>query len=100
MTATIVEEAEADLELAFDFYQGRKYGLGKEFVEEFRRGLDSVLKNPTAWQKLDEVYRRYRLHRFPYGIVYRFTAANEQILIVAVMHLSQKPGFWHGRDSA
>ena len=61
-------------------------------MEEFRRALDRMIKHPHAWQPLDETYRRCRLHRFPYGIVYRIDAAADEILIVAIMHLNDRPG--------
>ena len=72
-------------------------GWGIEMVEEFRRGVDRILIHPNAWQPLDETYQRYRLHRFPYGIVYRADLATGTALIVAVMHLSQEPGWWQSR---
>ncbi len=48
MTSTILPEAEADLEQAFDHYEAIKTGLGIEFLDEFRRGLDHSLANPDA----------------------------------------------------
>jgi plasmid stabilization system protein ParE len=98
MTAIILDDAEDDLERAFDYYQHEQTGLGVEFVDEFRRGLERILQHPHAWQPLDDIYRRYRLHRFPYGIVYRVDNSTNQIVIVTVMHLSQRPGQWRGRD--
>ncbi len=98
MTAIILKEAEDDLERAFDWYEQRSPGLGGEMVDEFRHGLEHILEHPGAWQPLDETYRRYRLHRFPYGIVYRIDLAADQIVIVTVMHLAQKPDWWRGRD--
>lgn len=98
MTATILDEAEADLEHAFDHYQQQRHGLGVELVEEFRHALDLMIKHPHAWQPLDETYRRCRLHRFPYGIVYRVDSGANQLVIVAIMHLSERPDTWRGRD--
>lgn len=98
MKATILDEGEQDLEHAFEYYESRRRGLGHEMVEEFRRGVDRILESPTAWQRLDDVYRRYRLHRFPYGIVYRVDLAADQVVIVCVMHLSQRPNWWRGRE--
>lgn len=66
--------------------------------EEFRRALELMIKHPQAWQPLDETYRRCRLHRFPYGIVYRLDPVAHQIVIVALMHLSERPGAWRTRD--
>ncbi len=97
MTAIIFEEAEADLGGAFDYYEVRRPRLGSEFIEEFRNGVALILEHPNAWSKMDRTYRRYRLHRFPYGIVYRVEIAEKQIVIVAVMHLSQRPGWWRRR---
>jgi plasmid stabilization system protein ParE len=98
--ATILDDAEDDLERAFDYYQQRQAGLGADLVEEFRRGVDLILAHPHGWQPLDETYRRYRLHRFPYGIVYRVDARATELVIVALMHLSEQPGKWRGRDRA
>jgi len=71
MTAFLLSGAEQDMEDAFDYYEARRSGLGHELIEEFRKGVDRILGHPGAWQRLDDVYRRYRLHRFPYGIIYR-----------------------------
>jgi plasmid stabilization system protein ParE len=98
VTIEILSEAEEDLERAFDYYQAQRHGLGVEMVEEFRRAVTRIVEHPAAWQALDATYRRCRLHRFPYGIVYRFDAGAGQAVIVAVMHLSQKPGGWEARE--
>lgn len=98
MTASILDDAEAELEQAFDYYQSKRRGLGIEFVDEFRHGVNRILEHPTAWQPLDQTYRRYRLRRFPHGIVYRVDQQKDQIMIVAIMHLSQKPDSWRGRE--
>jgi hypothetical protein len=39
--------------------------------------------------------RRYRLRRFPYGLVYVETGSD--IIILAVMHLHRRPGYWNER---
>jgi plasmid stabilization system protein ParE len=98
MNTLILAEAEEDLERAFDYYNSRAGGLGQQFIDEFRRALELILEYPAAWQPLDATYRRCRLHRFPYGIVYRFDSTAEQIVIVTVMHLAQRPGWWRGRE--
>jgi len=98
VTLRILGVAEDDLDRAFDYYESQRRGLGVEMVEEFRRGVERILEYPRAWQALDTKYRRCRLHRFPYGIVYRTDMAADHITIVAVMHLSQKPGLPQARD--
>ncbi len=72
-------------------YQSQRQGLGLEMIEDFRRGIDLILEYPSAWHSLDDTFRRYRLHRFPYGIVYRISSAADAIVVVAIMHMHQKP---------
>jgi len=96
MKIGILPKAEEDLEHAFDHYESQRVGLGKVLIEEFRRAVDQIREHPRAWQAMDETYRRCRLHRFPYGIVYRIETDPEEIIIVSMMHLSQRPGAWRG----
>jgi plasmid stabilization system protein ParE len=93
MNAFMLPEAEQDLEEAFDYYQSQSLGLGLQFLDEFRRGVDQILAHPNAWQPLDPHIRRYRLHRFPYGLLYRISPAADTITIEAVMHMTRKPNF-------
>ena len=98
MTAIILDEAEVDLERAFDHYEGHRAGLGVEMLEEYRRGVERILEYPNAWGIFGEIYRRYRIHRFPYGIVYRVDLVADQAVIVAVMHLAEGPDKWQARE--
>jgi plasmid stabilization system protein ParE len=94
MIARMLPEAENDLTSAFDHYYSLQSGLGRQFLAEFRRGVDRIIEFPFAWQPMGAAHRRYRLHRFPYGIVYRVDSAEEEFRIVAVMHLHQDPSSW------
>jgi plasmid stabilization system protein ParE len=95
VNAIILQQAEDELEAAFEYFEEKREGLGAEMLNEFRRGVDQIITYPNAWQALDDTYRRCRLHRFPYGIVYRVDLS--AIVIVAFMHLSRRPGTWRGR---
>lgn len=66
---------------------------------EFRRAIDRILLFPNGWQPLDDVFRRCRLHRFPYGVIYRVDQATGEIVVVAVHHLSRRPNSWRGRPA-
>ncbi|MGD0463312.1 MAG: type II toxin-antitoxin system RelE/ParE family toxin [Tepidisphaeraceae bacterium] len=98
MMANILPGAEEDIETAFRYYEAEHRGLGVELLDEFRSGIEQILRFPQAWHPMDETYRRYRQHRFPYGIVYRTIENSGGFLVVAVMHLSRKPGSWYQRD--
>ena len=95
MTYRFHPEAETELYGAIDYYESRRHGLGQEFGAAFHEALDKVLKHPLAWGVLEEPYRICKLRRFPYGILYEPRAA--EVVIVAVMHLHRKPGYWKGR---
>ncbi|MEE4359306.1 MAG: type II toxin-antitoxin system RelE/ParE family toxin [Desulfococcaceae bacterium] len=69
--------------------------LGKAFVDEVEISISKIVSTPKTWMIIADDIRRYLLHRFPYGIYY--TIEKDYILIVAVMHLSRKPGYWKNR---
>ena len=96
MNVIFRDEAADELDWAFEHYRTIHPDLAADLLVQFRRGVDRILTFPSAWQPLDETYRRYRLNRFPYGIVYR--VEQELIVIVAFMNLSQKPDYWRARD--
>ncbi|MBI4725532.1 MAG: type II toxin-antitoxin system RelE/ParE family toxin, partial [Rhodomicrobium sp.] len=51
---------------------------------------------PHDRQKLSAATRRCRLHRFPYGLIYR--VKDNGAVIVAVAHLHSEPSQWLKRD--
>jgi plasmid stabilization system protein ParE len=94
MIVVMLAQAEEDLERAFDYYQSQRAGLGLELLEDFRRGIDRILEFPAGCSRMDQTYRRYRVYRFPYGIVYRESESTNEIVVAALMHMSRKPGYW------
>jgi plasmid stabilization system protein ParE len=97
VNVAIHERAEGDLEEGYDYYETARAGLGEDFLTEFRRAIDRIIANPRGWQPLDLVYRRCRLRRFPYGVIYRIDDSSQQILVIAIMHLSRHPDLWRRR---
>lgn len=95
MTTRFLTEAEAELDDAVAYYELQLDGLGTEFAAEIRAGLARIEEFPDAWQSLSRRVRRYRLNRFPYAILY--TTVDDDIIVVAVMHLHRKPDYWETR---
>ena len=81
-----------DATLHFD---GIDPALGTDFALVVERAISLVLQFPEAWPRVTRSVRRCRTQRFPYALLYRIW--NEQIEILAVMHLSRKPGYWADR---
>jgi plasmid stabilization system protein ParE len=88
-------DAEEELNLAIDYYQERKLGLGYEFATEIYKTIQRVMEFPNAWQCLDDDIRRCLTNRFPFGIIYY--QKDNSIIILAVMHMHQKPNYWQER---
>jgi plasmid stabilization system protein ParE len=87
--------AEREILEAVEFYRERAGSLAAEFYAEFCRARAEIVAFPDLWGNVRGGYRRKLLRRFPFGIIYRIE--EEQILIVAVAHLSRHPDYWRNR---
>jgi len=90
-----LEAAETELQVAMDYYNLQKSGLGQEFLAEIKATVDRIANFPEAWQLLSRRTRRCLSRRFPYGIIYQIR--DDEILIIAISHLHQKPMYWQDR---
>lgn len=95
MRVSILPAARVEIEEAAKWYAAAREGLTAEFLNEVDAGLRQVADFPHAWRPLSQRVRRYRLNRFPYGIVYQ--VRQEEVLIVAVAHLHRYPEYWRHR---
>lgn len=95
MKASFLRAARNELKAAIEHYEQEREGLGEEFTREAENALERIVAFPLAWSALGRDVRRCRLNRFPYGLVY--VIRDEEIKIVAVMHLHRKPGYWESR---
>lgn len=97
MIVRIRDIAESELEAAFDYYESKQVGLGQRFLDDFISGVHQIAEAPNRWPVDPDVaeVRRYRLHRFPYALIYRILA--DRCEIIAVMNLHRRPGYWRDR---
>jgi plasmid stabilization system protein ParE len=86
---------EADVEAAFNWYEGEEPGLGLEFLEELRAAYHRILDHPLGYQDLRSGIRRALTSRFPYGIY--FSIEEDTIVIVAVLSTARDPEEWQRR---
>ncbi|HEX5105804.1 MAG TPA: type II toxin-antitoxin system RelE/ParE family toxin [Pirellulaceae bacterium] len=84
-----VPEADAEFEGSRAWYEGRRAGLGEEFVDAGLACLDRIRESPKLYARYKEEYRRASVRRFPYGIYYEFE--NGVVVVYAVFHESQDP---------
>lgn len=95
MKINFLSIAHIELVDAIRYFNEQSEGLGFEFANEVRNTIKRISLYPQAWTKLSEKTRRCRCNRFPYGIVYQLR--EDEILIIAVMHLHRKPEYWRKR---
>lgn len=95
MTYSFHPDAELELNASIDYYEECKTNLGSEFAYEVHKTIQRILAFPVAWQKLDKDIKRCLTNRFPFGVVY-YQRGNE-IIILAIMQLNKKPGYWKDR---
>ena len=88
-------EAESEFFEAINYLEERETGLGKAFAREIFASIRKITFFPYAWTPISKNARRILVNKFRYGIIYQVNGEN--ILIVAVMHLSRKPNYWKGR---
>ena len=96
MRARALEEAKEEISAAIDYYSRISERLATRFKRAVDRALVDVIERPNEFPILDGEYRRNRIKKFPYGIVYRIDAG--EVVITAFMHLHREPGYWKGRD--
>ncbi|MGD0092920.1 MAG: type II toxin-antitoxin system RelE/ParE family toxin [Planctomycetota bacterium] len=80
---------------AATYYNRCREGLGDVFLEEVEATVKRIRENPDLWPRLSASVRRSRIRNFPYAMIY--TKNETGVLILAVMHLSRKPGYWKQR---
>ncbi len=78
------------------YYESCRAGLGDEFLDAVDAGIAAVLEAPDRASQLDAEYRRHRIDRFPYGLVYH-RLTDDLIEFVAVMNLRREPDYWRER---
>jgi toxin ParE1/3/4 len=94
------QEALSELTDAYRRYQGKRSGLGDEFVAAIDVALDQITRLPKAGAPVPRVprdlgVRRAPVAKFPYHVVYIETPA--EIRVLAFAHDRRRPGYWLSR---
>lgn len=91
------EEAKVDVREAYDWYEERQPGLGKEFLGAVRKTLKEVEAAPLRFRRARGEIRRAPLHRFPYALF--FNPEEENTVVLACFHARRDPARLHERFS-
>ena len=95
-----LEEAVLELELAVAWYEDQRPGLGAKFLQALRDTVRYAQDSPGIGKVEEEAPERfdlrwYMMQRFPYALL--VGRASGIRTVVAVAHLSRKPGYWKDR---
>src|SRR5690625_7268459 len=95
MQVIYLREAEIELLETTAYYEDKSTGLGGDFLDKVYTTVKLINRMPEAFPAINSYARRALLSRFEYGIVYR--TFNNQVIILAVMHLKRRPNYWNGQ---
>jgi plasmid stabilization system protein ParE len=84
-----------ELEEARSWYEDHAVQLGTEFIDEVERAVRSIQESPERLPTYIKGIRRFLVHRFPFGVIYRYNKS--KIQIIAVAHLRRRPFYWKSR---
>jgi plasmid stabilization system protein ParE len=98
MPVEVHPEASAEVSDSASWYEARTTGLGAAYLDQVQAALRCVAESPLAFGFLKTPWRIHRVHRFPYGVVYR--VASDRVFVIAVMHLHRRPDYWASRAAS
>jgi toxin ParE1/3/4 len=90
-----IKEALFDIEDVVLWYEEQRIGLSYDFELCLEAGIDTILRNPTAFQKRYKNIKVRFISRFPFGIHYR--VEENEITVIGVFHTSRSPKNWSKR---
>ena len=91
----IRKRARADLAEAFRWYEERRVGLGREFLQAARATLAAIERDPTQFPIAVDDIRKLQLRRFPYVVYYVILARH--VSVIAIAHGRRHPRRWQSR---
>jgi plasmid stabilization system protein ParE len=89
------DEAQAEFDAAFDYYEGQQAGLGVDFAARVQQVFNRIAANPRLHATVFADIRKALVSRFPYCVFYRSDAT--RVEVIAVFHTSRDPSIWQGR---
>jgi toxin ParE1/3/4 len=88
-------EALTEYSEAVKYYTEQRVEVAQAFINMIEETVYRIRESPNRYAPFDDDVRRCMARKFPYGILY--TIEQDYILILAVMHCSQEPGYWKNR---
>lgn len=84
--------AEIQIEETYNWYENTQANLGNDFLHSIEDALLKIENTPEAFQLKYKNIRAIYTKHFPYGVFYFVNKNN--IIVIAVFHLSRNPKLW------
>jgi toxin ParE1/3/4 len=91
----LLSRAKADLTAITRYYEGKRKGLGGEFLADYWQTIVRILEYPLAAPAIYKEARKVSLDIFQFNIYY--IPKIEEVLVFAVMHKRRHPNSWKTR---
>jgi len=93
----LLRRAEVDLEEAVGWYEARGPRVARKFERAAAAAIERIAAMPELYALTDERHRVCPRRRAQYLIVYRYEPTNEEVVVIAVAHVSQDPPAWQSK---
>jgi plasmid stabilization system protein ParE len=90
------KSAHTDIKNVLDWYAGESPVALEKFVQGFYRCLDDLSERPESFGLVRQRtrFRRVKIKRFPYLIVFRVDEMRSRVFIAALIHEKRNPDIW------
>jgi len=100
MKLTIGEDAQDEARHHVSWYAERNPKVAERLAELFIVAVEEIARDPRQFPLLEYRrntgnIRRARLKKFPLMVLYQIL--EDEIYVFAVVHTSQRPGYWRSR---
>jgi len=93
-----VNYADAAREEGFEaavWYGEQQGGLQTRFLAKWKDAENRMVASPQIYRCFEGELRKCRFDVFPYALVFRIRG--DELQVLAVMHMSRRPGYWKER---
>jgi plasmid stabilization system protein ParE len=80
---------------AAEWYGKQQKTLQTRFLEKWKDAENRMLASPQIQRCFEGDLRKCRFEVFPYTLVFRIR--EDELQVIAVMHMSRSPGYWKER---
>lgn len=85
------EDAENDLEEAYNWYEQQQPGLGLRLIQSLEKAYRFISQYPRASNPQHRQIYRYVMKKFPFGIYYLLDESHSEVLIIGILHFKLNP---------